>query len=568
MKEIIRKWALKNAVDHEGKADVKAVVAKLAFEKPELRDKIKEIIPMVREVVSEVNKLSYEEQLKELQNIAPELLEEEEKPQELPDLPGVKGKVVMRFAPYPSGPLHIGNARIAILNDIYVKRYGGKYILVFDDTVGTEREEIERLGEKKKITVKGIWPQAYDYIREGMRWLGIEWHEEYYKSDRLELYYKWCEKLLRRGAAYVCTCDPDVWRNEYRLKGIACPCRELSVSENLERWQRMFTEYKPGEAAVRLKTDMKHKDPALRDPVLMRISEKWHPRVDRRYRVWPTMEFAAAIDDYLWGVTHILRGKDLIKEDHVERMIWKALDLDFDVVFIHPGYLSLLHGPLSKSKLQALIKKGEIKDWYDPRTWSLQSLAKRGIQPEAIRKFVESMGLSQADVAVSVELLYAKNREIIDPIANRYMAVFDPVEVKLTGFEEVVAHIPYHPDFKERGCKEYVLREGDVVLVEKRDLQLGKVRLMDAMNVEIDLLNPARGVFVSKELEPGIKIIHWVKKEGAVPIKVVMPDGSAKDGLAEAKIKELREGDIVQFIRFGFARLDDAENMTFYYAHP
>ncbi|MEM3563126.1 MAG: glutamate--tRNA ligase family protein, partial [Candidatus Jordarchaeaceae archaeon] len=167
LEQIILKYALANAVKFGGKANQKAVMGKIIAENPDLKSQIKEVGKLASQIVEDVNKYTLDQQKKKLLEIAPELLEEEkrvEEVKELPPLPNVERykQVVMRLAPYPSGPLHIGNTRMVILNDEYVKRYGGKLILVFDDTIGSEEKRIE--------------PEAYDLIREGLEWLGVKWH--------------------------------------------------------------------------------------------------------------------------------------------------------------------------------------------------------------------------------------------------------------------------------------------------------------------------------------------------------------------------------------------------------
>ncbi|TLZ81861.1 MAG: hypothetical protein E6K05_05950, partial [Methanobacteriota archaeon] len=200
--ESARKFALQNAVFHGGKADAKAVLGRMLAEDASLRGRAQEVADHVERVVADVNRLPPEVQRAELSAIAPELLEKTTTivgPKELPPLPNaVDGKVVLRLAPYPSGPLHIGNARAFVLNDAYAKKYHGKLLLVFDDTIGSED--------------KPLLPEAFDQVREGLEWAGVEFQEVLYKSDRIPLHYEWAEKLLSTGEAYVCECDAETLR--------------------------------------------------------------------------------------------------------------------------------------------------------------------------------------------------------------------------------------------------------------------------------------------------------------------------------------------------------------------
>src|SRR4030042_362847 len=155
-----------------------------------------------------------------------------------------------------------------VLNDEYVKRYNGKMILFFDDTIGTSAA-----GLATDPGAKFIVPEAYDLIEEGLKWLGVKIHERYYKSDRVDIYQKYARELIERGEAYVCTCEAEVFRTKYKQVGVDCPDRIVSVEENLARWEKMLDgTYAEGTAVVRLKTGMQAKNPAIRDHIIMRIS--------------------------------------------------------------------------------------------------------------------------------------------------------------------------------------------------------------------------------------------------------------------------------------------------------
>lgn len=574
LEEIARRYALLNAVKYGGKASFKAVMGKIISEQPEFKSKTRELSAILKKIVEEINKISFKEQKLLASQFAMPEKEEEAEDKVLPTLPNVDRveTVVMRLAPYPSGPLHIGNARMVVLNDEYVKRYNGSLLLVFDDTIGSEE--------------KVILPEAYDLILEGLDWLGAKWHKTLYKSDRLLIFYKWCRKLLEDGFAYVCTCEPSKWREQYKLTKRPCPCRSLSVEENLHRWDRMIDgTYGAGEAAVRLKTGMKVDDPALRDHVIMRISDRVHPRAGSKYRVWPLLEFSWAIDDALLGITHILRGKDLIKEDRVERIIWDLLGFK-DREFIHYGTIRFSDLSLSKSRSRRLIDKGVYRGWTDPRTWSLQSLQKRGLKPEAVRQAVLDLGLSLTDIDYSPSILYAVNRKMIDPVANRLFFVDIPVELIVEDGpddEVIAANPPRHPDYPDRGKRHIsvAIENGRFsVYISKSDvgrLRIGDViRLKDLANIKIRSINEARIMTsyhsrtIGNARQSDVKrIIHWVPTDDNVPLEVVMENGEILKGLGEPECIDLSEGSIVQFERYGFVRVDRLKPVTrVYFAHP
>ncbi len=551
VRDLARKYALLNAVQHDGKASAKAVLGRLLAEDATLRLRVKEISPDVEAAVAEVNRLQADAQRAELEHIAPELLAKRkaEAPHELPELANVRGPVVMRFAPFPSGPLHIGHARAIFLNDAYVRRYGGKLILAYDDTIGSEE--------------KPLMPEAYDLIREGMEWLGVRAHETIYKSDRMPAFYQTGDLLLARGGAYVCECSPNDLRAK-REKGEACVHRGQTPEENLERWRRMLHGgYGEGEAVVRIKTDMKHPNPAFRDRVLFRISERAHPRVGTKYRVWPLLEFSWAVDDHLLGVTHVLRGKDLVMEDAMEVAIWDYLDVQRRPEFIHYGFLFFKEMDLSKSKLARDIREGRLGGVDDPRTWTLQSLRRRGIVPEALRTFILSFGMSLTDVEVSADNLYAENRKVIDARANRFFFVPDPVAIEIDGLPPIrEVHAPVHPDFPDRGQR--TLAVAAKVHVARSDFgafRREEVRLKDFCNVVLD----ERARFTSREVKD-IPKIQWVCE--GVPMRVVMPDASETDGLVETNLRAAKLGDVVQLERFGFVRIDAKDGgIAAYFAH-
>lgn len=569
VEELIWKYALVNAYTHKGKANPKAVIGKVLGENPELRPKAKEIIPLVNEVVEKVNALSLEEQEAKLRELYPEFFEEKKTKKEekkgLPPLPKAeKGKVVTRFAPNPDGAFHLGNARAAILSHEYARLYGGKFILRFDDT---------------DPKVKRPEPKFYDWIKEDLEWLGFKVDEVHIASDRLEIYYEYAEKLIKMGKAYVCTCPPEKFR-ELRDKGIACPHRDEPVEVQLERWREMLNgEYREGEAVVRIKTDLKHPNPAVRDwPALRIIDNPDHPRVGDKYRVWPLYNFASAIDDHELGVTHIFRGQEHAENETRQRYVYEYLGWEYPVT-VHHGRLSIEGVILSKSKTRKGIEEGKYLGWDDPRLGTIRALRRRGIRPEAIRELIIEVGLKRSDTTVSWDNLAAINRRIVEPIANRYFFVADPIPMYIEGYdEEFTAEIPLHPDHPERGTRKLKFVPGKPVYVSKDDMELFKpgnfLRLKDLFNVEIFEVSEdgikARFHSVDYEIarENRWRMVHWVT-EGR-PCEVLVPEGDellVRKGLLEADA-DVKVDDIVQFERFGFVRIDEVgEKVVAIFAH-
>lgn len=563
LKEDIRKTALLNAIKHEGKAQTGSVIGKTLGEKPDLRSKIKEISTLVNKIVKEVNTLSFDEQKSIVEENWPEALVKEkvEKEKRLPPLPNVDKyrQVVTRFSPNPDCVLHLGSARAIILCHEYVHMYKGKFVLRFEDT---------------DPKIKRPLLEFYDRIREDLAWLGCKPNEEHIQSDRIPIYYEYAENLLKAGNAYVCTCQPEIFR-EKALASKSCDCRSLPIEEHLARWHRMQQGgYSEGEAVLRVKTDLNHPNPAVRDWPAARVidAKKYpHPRVGGKYHVWPLYNLACGIDDHLLGVTHIIRGKEHLTNQVRQEYMYKHLGWKYPEA-IHYGRLKITGAYLSKSKIVQGIREGMFKDWDDPRLATFAALRRRGITPEAIKKMIIDIGPKTQDLILSWENLYAYNRKILDPAANRYFFVQNPIELTVRKIpEEYMVRLNLHPEYPERGFREYTIKpEGNehaaAFWVSKKDIDTTKtgsmIRLMELFNVKIEKVSSysAEASFVSNAYEEAKKgkapLIHWIPVGEDMPCQVVMPDATMSEGIAEKTCKQLKQNTVIQFERFGFVRID------------
>jgi len=566
LSEIIYKYALLNAIKHEGKAEVGPVISKVIAENPELKASAREIVQLVKEIVSRVNSMSIEEQRKEIESKYLELLEEkkiEERKKSLPPLSNVKESVVTRFAPNPDGPLHLGNARAAILSYEYARMYKGKFILRFDDTDPKVKKPIS---------------EAYEWIKEDLKWLGINWDLEVYASDRLELYYKYARELIERGYAYVDTCSSLEFKkfrdSKGTLKEPECLHRSSSIETNLELFDKFLSgEFKEGEAVVRLKTDLNSSDPSQIDWVMLRIidtEKNPHPRVGSKYFVWPTYNFASAIDDHELNITHVLRAKEHMSNTEKQRWIFKYMGWNFPDV-LQFGRLKLEGFMMSKSKIKGMLEKGTTRD--DPRLPTLAGLRKRGILPDTIKDVIIDVGIKTNDATISFENIAAINRKKLDPIAKRLMFVSEWEEYVIEIPEPITAKIPLIPS-KPELYRTINVNPGDKVLIEAKDAQ-DIIRLMDLCNVIVDK-NNHKLIFHSKTLDDAkkisAKIVQWVKDEEKVSVKVVKAEGEkikTINGYGEKMIKELNVDEVVQFFRFGFVRIDrkDDRGVTVIFSH-
>ena len=556
---VIRAYALENAIKYSGKANQGAVLSGLFAEGLE-KSEVKEVIPKIQKILKEVNSFSLNEQKKRFELLGNKTSKRDVR-EGLPELENVEnGKVVMRFAPFPSGPLHIGNARTLILNDEYVKKYGGKLILVMDDTIGSEAKPIE--------------PEAYKLIEEGVKWLKVEYDKNViYKSDRIEKYYDYAYELIKKGYMYVCSCAQEEIR-DLRFKGEECSCRQFHATHQLRRWRDMFSA-EEGAMVVRLKTSMSDSDPAFRDRVMFRISDRPQAKLGTKYRVYPMLDFAFAIDDHFLGITHILRGMELAIETRVEKFIWDIFKWKHPEV-IYNGHFEIEGVKLSKSKGAIEVKSKKYSGWNDPRTWSLQSLRDRGFSPDTIRQFILNMGLKKTNVKIPVDVLYSLNKRILTEVP-RYFFVENPVKIKIKGSPSLSVDIPFHPNGKLGSRKfntsqEFLISENDYNLMTDGDYRL--THLLNFKSDKIQRIKPREFSFVSEKSEKNekIKFMPWlVSGAGNVKIKIRMPDGLFVEGFGESSLKNLKIGSVIYFERVGFVRLYSVDNksgeMEFWFGH-
>jgi glutamyl-tRNA synthetase len=574
LKELIRKAALLNAVSHDGKAQAGAMTGKILGERQDLRTKVKELSSIISTIVNEVNSLSIAEQKAIVEKNWPETQRKEKAEEKrLSPLPNADKypQIVTRFSPNPDCVLHLGSARAIILSHEYARMYNGKFILRFEDT---------------DPKVKRPSLIFYDSIRQDLKWLGCKVDEEYIQSDRLPIYYDYTERLIRDGNAYVCECPPEEFKKKTLAKEF-CPCRILSAAENLERWNRMLSGgYTEGQAVVRVKTELEHPNPAVRDWPALRVidTKKYpHPRVGSKFIVWPLYNLAAGLDDHLMGVTHIIRGKEHYTNMVRQRYMYEYLGWNYPEA-IHYGRLKITGTFLSKSKIIQGVKDGIYAGFDDPRLGTFAALRKRGITPEAIRKMIIDVGIKSNDVTLSWENLYSYNRKILDATSNRYFFVPEPMELKVLRVPKTFhAKLPLHPDEPERGFREYTVTPKDEekavsFWVSRRDAEALEpekvVRLMELFNVKIDSKtgNSVTATFSSESYEDvrkiKVQLIQWIPKGEEFPCQVVMPDASVTEGFAESACKKLKPDAIIQFERFGFTRINEVDQkLTAYYAH-
>ncbi|NJL44323.1 MAG: glutamate--tRNA ligase [Nitrosarchaeum sp.] len=544
--EFVRALALRNAVKHKGRASASALVGAVLAQFPEFRIQGSALLQKVQDVVDQVNLLSLAEQEVVVQQLGQAPVRE--RLQGLRPLEGVSEQgIVMRFAPSPSGALHIGHAYTLLLSALYVRRYGGRCIVRIEDT-----------------NPENIYPEAYHLIEESARWITREGISDVVvQSDRLELYYDYASRALEGGFAYVCTCDPEGFKviSDARRE---CPCRSLSVQEQLARWAWMLKDAPQGSCVMRIKTDMAHKNPALRDFPAMRINTAEHPRAKTKYRVWPLMNFSVFVDDVEMGMTHIIRAKDHADNAKKQAFLYAYFGkVEPRTQFV--GKINFEGLPLSASKTRQRIAAGEFSGWDDLRLPFLPALRRRGYQPEAFWRYTEEVGVTATDKTIPVEVFFknlnAFNKAIVDPVADRFFVVETPVRVPLQGAKDVQVSLDLHPGRKRGGR---VFRIGEEILLDARDWSAlalgGLLRLKDtltARRVGDGLVMEGMGMDEARAHD--LPIVHFLPVEDARACTLLYPDGSVCEGYCEAGVGALEPGVVFQAERKGFFRLEAKE---------
>ncbi len=561
--------ALYNALKHDSEAQVGAIMGPLMGENPDFREYGDQIAGVIAPVVEEVNAMSQEQRRERLAELAPEQLEElesedEEEEQVLPDLPNAEAydQVRMRMAPNPNGPWHLGSARMPAVIGTYKELYDGWMLCRFDDTdPETKRPDLD----------------AYDQILDAIEYLGFEPDEVLRASDRLEIYYEHARELIAKGGAYTCSCPQEEF-SELKNAGEACPHRDKDTDTIHEEFEKMVDgEYSEGEMVLRVKTDIGHKNPALRDFVAFRIIETPHPREEAaEYRCWPMLDFQSGIDDQLTGVTHIIRGIDLQDSAKKQRFVYDYFDWEYPEV-VHWGHVNIdeYDVAMSTSTIKELVESGELDGWDDPRAPTIASLRRRGIRGGAIVDAMVELGTSTSNVDLAMSTVYSHNRNRIDDETDRAFVVRDDAEYGGGAVEKAVRGGPdtgnplVHPEHEERGRREIPVHGG--VLVEETDLppEGDRVWLKGYGCVE----HTDEGFeFVDADIEltreEDIDIVHWVPATDNQPVRMRTPDGDVS-GYAEPGVREYETDEMLQFERVGFVRLDDQEDdcTVAYYAH-
>ncbi|EEQ40475.1 glutamate--tRNA ligase [Clavispora lusitaniae] len=493
------------------------------------------------------------------------------------DLPNAQmGKVVTRFPPEPSGYLHIGHAKAAVLNEYFAHTYKGKLIIRFDDTNPT-KERIE----------------FQDSIIEDLALLGIKGDQVTYSSDYFDQMYELALKMIKDGNAY-CDDTPLEKMREERMVGEPSARRDRSVEENL----RVFTEeMKNGteeglKNCLRAKIDYKDLNKAMRDPVIYRCNLTPHHRTGTKWKMYPTYDFCVPVVDSIEGVTHALRTNEYRDRNPQYEWIQNALKLRHVDIWDF-GRVNFVRTLLSKRKLQWFVDKGYVGNWDDPRFPTVRGVRRRGMTVEGLRNFIIAQGPSRNIINLDWSSIWALNKKVIDPVAPRHTAVDaeNVVPVKLSNgpAEPYSEEKPKHKKNPEVGLKKVIYAKD--VLVDQADAQTfaegEEITFMDWGNVIIKKIHKEGDIVKSIDAELHLegdfrkteKKVTWLADTpDKIKVKLVdfdhlitkdkLEEGDnfedfitpetefPSQAIADVNVRSLKKGDIIQFERKGYFRVD------------
>lgn len=514
-------------------------------------------------------------------------------------------KLRFRFPPEPNGYLHIGHASSICLNFGLGQRYNAPVNLRFDDTNPAKEEQ-----------------EFVDAIKKDVEWLGFTWDKEVYASDYFEELYQWAVALIKKGKAYVDSQSAEEIAQQKGTPtqaGVASPYRDRSVEENLDLFQRMRQgEFKEGEHILRAKIDMASPNMLMRDPIMYRIIHASHHRTGDQWHIYPMYDWAHGESDYIEEITHSLCTLEFLP--HRELYDW-FLNQIYDPNNIRPkqrefARRNLSHTVVSKRKLMQLVKEGHVTGWDDPRMSTLSGMRRRGYTPNSIRNFADTIGIAKRTNLIDVSLLEFCVREDLNKIADRVMAVLDPVKLIIDNYpegKEEWLDAENNPEVEEMTYRKVPFSK--VLYIEREDflenanskffrLTLGKeVRLKNAYIIKGESVvkddqgniieihasydadsKSGSGTEASKRKVKGT--IHWVSAAHAVPAEIRIydrlfthenPDGHKEidfkefinpdslkviTGYLEPSLAEAKVGDTFQFQRLGYFTVDQDSTAT------
>ena len=509
---------------------------------------------------------------------------------------GKNTRVQTRFPPEPNGYLHIGHAKAICIDFSTAEKYGGECNLRLDDS-NPSKEDVEYV----------------EAIKADIEWLGYKWNNVYYASDYFDFVYECAIKLIEKGKAFVCDLTAEEMR-EYRgtLKepGKNSPYRDRSVEENLDLFRRMTAgEFPDGSRVLRAKIDMAAPNIVMRDPVIYRIMHVSHHQTGDKWCVYPMYDFVHPLSDARERVTYSLCTLEF--ENNRPLYDWFVNEIGFEEPprQIEFARLNLNYCLTSKRKCLRLVQDNIVTGWDDPRMATLCGMRRRGYPAEAVRSFVDKIGVSKANSVVDYGLLESCVRDVLNANAPRAMAVIEPLKVVIDNYPEGKTEsitVECHPDHPEMGTREvtfsreiYIEQSDFMIDPPKKYFRLypgNEVRLKGAYFAKCDSYETDENGNVTVvhctydeaskggESPDGRKVkgtLHWVSAADCVDAEIRLYDrlfnaenpsdetnGDFTSNLnpdslvvrtgckLEGGLRNIKEGDVFQFMRQGYFCVD------------
>ena len=371
---------------------------------------------------------------------------------------GVYNHVQTRFPPEPNGYLHIGHAKSILLNYGLAQKYGGKFNLRFDDTNPTK--------EKTEFV---------ESIMDDVKWLGADFEDRlFFASNYFDQMYQCAVFLIKKGKAFVCDLTADQireYRGDFTTPGKESPYRNRSVEENLALFEEMKEgKYRDGEKVLRAKIDMASPNINMRDPVIYRVARMSHHNTGDKWCIYPMYDFAHPIEDAIEHITHSICTLEF--EDHRPLYDWVVKECEFENPprQIEFAKLYLTNVITGKRYIKKLVEDKIVDGWDDPRLVSIAALRRRGYTPEAIKMFVEMVGVSKANSSVDYAMLEYCIREDLKLKKPRMMAILNPVKLVIDNYPEGQAEMLDVPNNLENpGLGDRKVPFGRELYIERED---------------------------------------------------------------------------------------------------
>ncbi|MDO4607793.1 MAG: glutamine--tRNA ligase/YqeY domain fusion protein [Clostridia bacterium] len=511
---------------------------------------------------------------------------------------GVYSRVQTRFPPEPNGYLHIGHAKAICIDFGTAEKYGGRCNLRLDDTNPT-KEDVEYV----------------DAIKEDIKWLGFNWDNVYFASDYFDFIYECALKLIDKGLAYIDESTADQireMRGTLTEPGTNSPYRDRPIEESRKLFAKMTAgEIDEGKMVLRAKIDMSSSNLNMRDPVIYRVLKAHHHRTGDKWCVYPMYDFAHPLSDAKEGVTHSLCSLEFENHRPLYNWVLEAADITTEPPRqIEFARMNVNYTLTSKRKCLKLVDDNLVSGWDDPRMATICGMRRRGYPAQAVRAFVDKIGVSKAYSVIDYALLESCVRDYLNENADRAMAVLRPLKVVIDNYPEdktELIEVDINPNKPELGktavtfSREIFIEQDDFMLDPPgkyfRLCPAKEVRLKGAYYVKYashDEDENGNITVVHCTYDPesyggespdGRKVkgtLHWVSANHSIPCEVRLYDRlfnvenpSDEEGVSsfadnlnpesltvldtcviDASLKTVKAGDTFQFMRQGYFCVD------------